>query len=155
MALLQATLTTELQSLGLYGVEADAIDDWTAAFSAYFEDAESNVVSINPAALPAAESAMKGAMVGLSTGGASALQAGILAFWGALVPATAWTTVTAITPPPGLSGLAAAVQDAFDANTVAGNDKNTSMAAIAAKIHPLQLGGTATWPTPVGPQPIL
>lgn len=154
MAMLQTTLADELKALALYDNEPDAIQAWADAFAAYFGDAESNAVIIAPAAIPAAKAAMAGAMTGLSMTGAAALQAGIVAFWGALVPATAWPTTTAITPPPGLSGLAAALQVVFDANTIGGLSKDASMTAIAGAIHPINaVGGTATWPG-LGPQPI-
>jgi hypothetical protein len=154
MAMLQTTLADELQALGLYDNEPDAIQAWADAFAAYFEDAESNAVIIASAAIPAAKAAMVSAMTGLSTAGAAAIQAGIVAFWGALVPATAWLTTTAITPPPGLSGLTAALQAVFDANTTGGLSKDASMTAIAGAIHPINaVGGAATWPG-LGPQPI-
>lgn len=160
MAMLQTTLATELKALALYNDEPSAIQAWADAFANYFqgdgatEGAQSNALYITPAAIPAAKAAMVGAMTGLSTAGAAAIQAGIVAFWGALVPATAWPTTTAITPPPGLSGLAVALQAVFDANTVGGLSKDDSMTAIAGAIHPINaVGGTATWPG-LGPQPI-
>jgi len=51
----QATLKSELVNMDLYGEEAQAVAAWAAAWSAYFADAETNSIQINPLALPAAE----------------------------------------------------------------------------------------------------
>ena len=156
MAMSSAALTTELQGLSMYTVEIDAINAWVTAFSTYFEDASSNGVPIVVAALIPAEAAMAGAMTGLSTAASNAIQAGILAFWGAIIPAVAWPTVLAIVPPTLLSGLSVTLDAVFLSNTNGSLDKNTSMAAIATVIHTANLGGIATWPTPgPGPQPII
>lgn len=155
MALLAATLATELKALDLYDTEAEALTGWAAAYKKYMEGASSNGVPIVAASLVPAEAAFIGAGTGLSTGAATALQAAILAFWGAIVPATAWPTVTVITPPALLSGLATALTSVFTANTEGGLAKDASMEAIATAMHTNSLGGTATWPTPVGPQPII
>lgn len=146
-----STLSTQLKALALYDDESNAISGWTDAFSVYFEGAMSNGLPISGLALPVAETAMKAAMVGkLATDGASALQLGILAFWGALVPATAWTTVTVIAPPILLSGLGAALTTTFSANVIGKLSANDSMTAIAATINLKNQGGLATWPSPVG-----
>lgn len=155
MTLLAATLATELKNTGLYTTEAEAIDAWASAYKTYMLGATSNAIVITPAALDAAKLAMVGALTGLSVNGATALQAGIVAFWGAIVPATAWLTVTVITPPVLLTGLTAALTSVFASNKTGSLSKNDSMDTIAGAIHTNSLGGTATWPTPVGPQPIL
>lgn len=155
MALLSTTLATELKAMDLYDLEADAINAWAAAYKEYMKGATSNGVTIVPVALVPAEAAMVGALTGLSTSGATALQAGIVAFWGAIVPATAWPTVTVITPPPLLAGLGAALTTVFTANMSGALSKDASMDAIATSIHTNSLGGTATWPVPIGPMAIL
>jgi hypothetical protein len=94
-------------------------------------------------------------MTGLSVTGPAAIQAGIVAFWGAIIPATAWTGVTAITPPPPLAGLVASLTLVFAANVAGKKSKDDSMTAIANAIHTANLGGIAAWPLPIGPQPIL
>lgn len=152
MPLSANTLATELKALPVYSSEASALEGWSSAFSTYFEGAISNGVSVNPLALPAAKEAMATAMVNvLSTDGASALQLGIRAFWCALVPVTAWATVTAIAPPILLPGLGAVLSTTFSANVVGKLSANASMTAIAATIHSHNIGGLATWPSPVGP----
>jgi len=142
------TLKSELLSLELFNTEASAISAWANAFRIYFEDAESNLIPISVPALGTPEAAMKGAMTGLSTAGASAIQAGIVAFWGSLTaaPATYFAAATVITPPPGLSGIATALQAIFDTNISSRASKEEAMAAIAGVIHPANLGGTATFP---------
>ena len=162
MALSQAILATELKAMTLYGTEAAAITAWAEAFAAYFEGdgltqgAESRAVYITPAGVALGKSAMALALVGMSGSGngAAKIAAGISAgvgFWNALVaaPAVAWPTVTVITPPAALAGLAAALQSTFDANRAGAKSKNDSMDAIAADIHTACQGGTATWPGPV------
>ncbi|OGO08149.1 MAG: hypothetical protein A2Y61_00245 [Chloroflexi bacterium RBG_13_60_13] len=160
MALNQTTLADELVALDLYDNEPGAIQAWADAFAAFWEGdgvtngAQSNAFYVSPAATPAAKAAMIGAMPGLAVSGAAALQAGIAAFWGALVPPTAWPSTTVITPPPGVANLAAALQTTFDANRDGASSEEDSMSAIAATLYAASLGGTATWSQPLGPQPI-
>jgi len=155
--MLAATLKTNLLAMGLFGTELDAVNAWVDAWTAYFEDAESNAITIVPAALDPAKVAMVGAMSGLSVAGSSAIQSGVVAFWGAIIPATAWPTVTAIVPPSGLSGLAASLDSVFAANIAGEKSAADSYDAIASAMHTVNLGGTAAWPPPPGPgvQPII
>lgn len=158
MVMAAATLADELKGLDLYDVEIDAINAWADAFATYFEDASTNGVPIAPLAIVPAKAAMVGALTGLSTDAATALQVGIVAFWGALVPAVAWPGVLAIVPPVLLSGMGVLLTGVFTANTEGELDKDASMTAIAGVIHTNNLGGIANWPPPpggVGPQPIL
>lgn len=163
MTLSSTTLADELKAMGLFDNEPDAVEEWAEAYKTYMEEATSNLVDIMAVALVPAKAAMVAAMsdtepptgIGLSTSGATAIQAGTLAFWGAIIPSVAWTGVTAITPPVLLSGLATILEGVFTANKNGSLSKNASMNAIAAAIHANSLGGTATWPTPVGPQSIL
>lgn len=158
MALSATTLADELKSMELYSDEASAASAWAASYRAYMEDATSNGIPIVAASLVAAESAMVAGLSGLSTAGATALQTGIQAFWGAIIPAVAWPTVTAITPPVLLAGLSAALTTVFAANIAGSLSKDASMTSIANTIHTNSLGGIAAWPAPptgAGPQPIL
>ena len=161
MAMNLTTLENELKAMALYSTEAAAVTAWADAFAAYFEGdgvtegAESNLVYIVAAAIPAAKAAMAAGLVGMSVSGqgAAKIAAGITAFWGALVPAVAWPTTTLITPPLLLAGLAVALNAVFAANRSGALSKNDSMDAIAAVINTNNQGGTATWPI-IGPQPI-
>lgn len=148
MPLLPTVLASELKSLELYDNELEAINGWAAAYRKYMEGATSNGVTIVPAALIAPELAMVGALGGLSTLAATALQTGILAFWGAIIPAIAWPSTLAITPPALLSGLVASLSGVFSSNTSGLLSKDASMDAIANAIHLASLGGTTTWPGP-------
>lgn len=147
--------------------EATAIQNFADAWDNYFKGASVSGVSAVPAALASAKSAMIGAMTGLSTTGAAAMQAGIIAYWGAVSTgfAAIWlippNTVVAAAPPTGLSGLAAALTTVFATN--AADPTKTigqATAAIAAVLHTTGgLGGIATvQPPPVSapiPTPIL
>lgn len=160
MAMSQSALAAELTATELYDDVADAIQAWADAYAAYFEGngvtegAQSNAVYVASGAIPAAKAAMVAAMGNLASNAAAAIESGIIAFWGALVPATAWPTTTAITPPTLLSGLASTLQSVFDANTNSNATKVTAMGAIAEAVHTASQGGTATWPS-IGPQPII
>lgn len=150
MTMLQATLKSELVNMDLYGDEAQAVVAWAAAWSAYFADAETNGIPIESAALPTAETAMAADLLGISASGAGAgkIQAGIQAWWGAIVatPSAFWPGCILVTPPPGLSGIATALQSAFDANTSGGVTEDAAYNAIAGVLHPANLGGEATFP---------
>lgn len=150
MAMSQTTLKDEMVAMGLFGTEADAIDTWTAAWSAYFADAETNGIPVTPASLPTAESAMAGALAGMSASGAGAqkIQDGITAWWGAVaaVPADFFTGSILITPPPGLSGIKDALQTKFDENRDGKVTEDAAYNAIAGVLHPANLGGIATFP---------
>lgn len=151
MSMAQAILKSELVALGLYGVEAQAVAAWSGAWSAYFADAETNGIPIVPAALPAAEAAMAAALVGMSVDGADKIQAGIQAWWNTMVaaPASFWVGCILIAPPPGLPGISAALQAAFDANISGQVTKDAAYDAIAGVLHPANLGGAATFPGPL------
>ena len=162
MAMSDSTLAAELKAVPLFDNEPDAAAAWANAFDVYFQDAEATAGGpVVPAGLSACKSAMEGALSGMSApgAGAAALQAGILAYWGGIVPATAWATCTGVTPPPGMSALAATLTPVFLANTAPGVTKDQAMDAIAAAIHGVNIvGGIAVFPVPpagIGPQPIL
>jgi hypothetical protein len=150
MARSQTTLKDELVAMGLFGDEADAIDAWTAAWSAYFEDAETNGIPVTPAALPSAEAQMDTAMAGMSEEdkGAQRIQDGITAWWSAMTaaPASFFSGCIAISPPPGLPGIASALQSAFDSNRDGEVTAEQAYQAISAVLHPANVGGQATFP---------
>ncbi len=165
MPLVQATLASELLALEPVGDEAGAIDNLAGAWENYFAGASVLGIPTTGGALAGATTAMKGALVGMSVAGAGAakLQAGIVAFWAvvAVSAATIWATVPpplSATPPPGLGGIAAALTPVFVSNAAGSLSLADSANAVAAVLHPLQLGGIALLPIPPagpGPQPIL
>lgn len=95
---------------------------------------------------------------------AGAFQSGITAWWGAVpaVAAVLWVgeppmapPVLSATPPPGLSGIAAALSTVFAANRAGGLNLPSASDAIAAVLHPLMLGGLAGRGPPPSSSPIL
>lgn len=151
--MVQATLKDEFVTMDLYSDEASAIDAWATAWSNYFSDAETNGIPIQAAALPTAKAAMVAAMVGLSSSGAGAakIQAGIQAWWSAIVssPAAFWPGCTGITPPPGVSSIAAALGSVFASNTSGALSEEDAYNAVAGVLHPNNLGGLAAFPGPL------
>jgi len=152
MAMSSATLKAELVALNLYEDEGDAIAGWSAAFKTYFLDAACNGIPVTPAALVPCEAAMKGAMIGLSLTGAVAIQAGIVAFWGALIPAVAFPPAISLIPPPALAGISTALIPVFLASTTGKLGTDPAMEAISTVIHANNLGGTAAF---IGPPPLV
>lgn len=145
MALSSATLASELDAqVGNVATEAAARTAWAQAWNNYFGHASCGG-TISGLALPAAKSAMASALTGMSSSGASAIQAGIAAWWAALVPATAFAGATVITPPATVSGIAAALASVFTTNNAPGVTKTQALANLAAVLHANGgLGGTAT-----------
>jgi len=149
-------LKSELMGLDLYDNEPDAINAWSTAWKNYFLDAAANGIPVVPSIVDVGVVAMKPAMVGLSMTGAASLQAGIVAFWGALVPAAFATCIT-ITPPPAITGIAAALLPVFYANVAGSLSKDACCLSVATVLHTNNLGGIAIFPalpTPL-PFPIL
>lgn len=161
MTMLPATLASEMESMEPTDQETDAIDRFAAAWETYFYDAMVGAIPVNPGTLAAATTAMKGAMTGMSgqDAGDDAIQAGIIAFWGVVAgsAATIWTTVppcTGATPPPNLATIAATLVGVFTGNTSGELDLAAACNAIAAAIHPLNLGGICAIPPPGAATPI-
>jgi len=160
MALVSATLASSLATLEPTDSVSVAIDRIATAFTNYFGGASVLGALAAPAVLDGApKSAMAGAMGGLNSigGAAGAISAGISAFWSALLglEATIWIMIppTIMIPsttilPPGLGGLTAAIQGAFDANVAAGSDLASAANTLAAAIHGTQLGGTVQTQVP-------
>lgn len=163
MPLVSATLGSELANLVPVDNEPDAINNFATAFDNYFQGATVAGIAVTPGTTAPAKSAMVAAMTGLSTAGAAAIQAGIVAYWTAIVPAapTVWVTVPVALvaiPPPGLSGIAATLASVFSANATANAPLATAANNVAAALHAAQLGGVVVLsPPPPGgtPMPIL
>ena len=159
--MLTTTLAVELENnMAIVDNESDAINNLSAAWEAYFYDASVGGISVNPGSLAAATSAMKTALVGMASNGANAIQLGVTAFWSIVATAapTIWTTVppcTAAMPPPTLGAIGATLNSVFASNVAGELDKTACMNAIAAALHPLNLGGICTIPSPGAPTPIL
>lgn len=179
MSMSASTLATELKNMGLYDNEHDAAAAWADAFSTYFEDAVAGPDPPGPTAgtiavlaLGPAKTAMQevlqgpnpdpAVLDGMSTPNQAAakIQEGIVAFWGALVPAIAWPILppagpcTLITAPSGLTGptgIAIALTSTFLTNTNDKKSKDDALDAIANDIHSRNgTGGVATFPPTVG-----
>lgn len=150
MAMLSATLKSELLSLGLYETEAAAISGWAEAFDNYFQDAESNGIPVTPSSTAVAKAAMAAAMTGLSTAGATALATAITAYWTSLAstPGAIFAGATAITPPALLANIQTDLETVFAANISGSASKDAAMEAIANALHVDNQGGTATFPGP-------
>lgn len=156
MALNQDTLRAQLVAMPNVDNEPAARANMASAFDVYFRGASVAPVMAASAALTPARTAMQAALVGLSVpgNGATAIQAGIVAYWGAVVASAAviWVhspPVLSVTPPPSLSTLASVLAPLFTSLTAAKLSKAECCAQLAAAIHTLQLGGQAA----VGPPP--
>ena len=160
MSLSSTTLATALKTLALYDNEAAAAAAWANAFHTYFLEAEAGLAgNIDSDGLINCVSSMTSGLSGMSNPGqgATKIQQGITAYWNAILYAIAWLTCTGITIPPSLSGLVAALQPVFDANTAPGITKDQAMDNIAGVLHTANLGGIAQFPPPpsgIGPQAI-
>ncbi len=160
MPLNPSTLANQLKNMTPTKSEIEAIGKFTDAYIAFMsESSVGGLVPIVPSALQGTpKTACMAAMTGLSTTGAVAIQTGLLAFWGAMVPlaATLYPTATLIVPPIPLSTLAPLLITVFAANTLAKLSLNDSCVAVASVIYTASLGGLATIPTPTPtPLPIL
>ncbi len=71
------------------------------------------------------------------------------------MPSACWPATAAVTPPPGLAGLPAALQTVFLANMSGALSAELACQAVADVLHGVLQGGLAVWPDPVGAQPIL
>lgn len=160
MPLNPTTLANQLVNMTPTTSELTAIGRFTDAYIAFIsESSVGGIVPIVPAGLQGTpKSACIAAMTGLSVNGATAIQNGLLAFWGAMVPLTAtlYPTSTLLVPPVPLASLAPLLVNVFAANTSAQLDLNASCQAVASVIYTASLGGLATIPTPTPtPTPIL
>lgn len=93
-------------------------------------------------------------LTSVATPFSAALQAGIIAFWGALAaPGAYGPTCLSVAPPPGLAGISASLLSAFAANTNGRLDKFQSAQAIANIIMPAHVGGVASIQAGAAPVP--
>ena len=146
MTMTSTKLMTELKGMGLFEDEASAINAWVDAWAEYFKGSQAGTVPFNVLSIEAPKAAMAGAMDGLSTAGASAIQAGITAFWGVLMatPPSYYAGATVIAPPPGLPTISADLQLVFDNNRDTEATADAAYDAIASDLHTNNSGGTAT-----------
>lgn len=160
MTLLSTTLTSGLESMEPTDDETTAIDNFASAWEDYFSDASVAGVVTTPGTLTAAVTALKGGMTGVSNGDAATLiQSAITTFWAVVggSAATIWVTappVLSVTPPPGLTGIAAALTAVFAANTSGELDLAACADAVAAALHTTQTGGIAAQGPPPTSGPI-
>lgn len=167
MPMASATLASGLSGMSPVDNEAGAISNFVSAWDSYFAQSQVGAVVATPGSYAAGLTAMQSSMAGLSTSGnaATAIQAGVIAFWStiAALATTIWITapivlVPPIVPPPGLSGIGAALQAAFTSNTSGSASLADSANAIATAIHAANLGALvpgSTPPAPPAPLPIL
>lgn len=163
MALIASKLASGLGGLVPVEFEAQAISNFASAWDSYFAGASVNGVPIQRAAYQSALSALRGALVGMNApnAGPAKIQSAVTAFWTALAPLgpTLWLLPPSVitpplTPPPGLGGIAGALQNAFTANAQNENATLASCAqAVAAALHSAGgLGGIAiVQPPPTAP----
>jgi hypothetical protein len=150
MPLTPAALSTELQSIqnAKPPNEPAAIQAFSVVFNNYMLNSGANGIPLVPAQAELARLAMVPAMTGLNTAGAASIQAGCVAYWGALNVPGSYGASIAVAPPPGIAGLAAALLAVFPVNVAGALETAPACDAIAAAWHPLMLGGTATFPGP-------
>jgi hypothetical protein len=104
---------------------------------------------------------MRAALTGITTAdnAATTIQTAIIAFWGVVAgsAATIWPPALSATPPPGVGGIAAALNGVFASNTAGDLALAAAAQLVATAIHGTQSGAIAIYPPPpanVGPMPI-
>jgi hypothetical protein len=143
--------------------EPEAISNFVSAWDGYFSGASVNGIPIQRAAYQPALAALRGSLVGMSAPGAgpAKIQSAITAFWSALGPLgpSLWVLAPAVitpplSPPPGLGGIAGALQGVFTSNAQNEHATLASCAqAIASALHSAGgVGGIAiVQPPPTAP----
>jgi hypothetical protein len=154
MALLQNTLATELQRLVPVNTAAQGISNFAIAWENYFRMATVAGIPVTEGSLTTALDALESSMAGLISNVALAIQSGIQSFWAGVASSCAliWPTtplLILVTPPPLLGMIATSLTPVFANNINSDLSLENSTAAIAAVLHPLQLGGIAV----IGPPP--
>jgi hypothetical protein len=148
MAFSSATLSTQLQAIS-GSTEAAARVSWSGAWATYFAGAVAGAVpfTTNPTHIATARAAMEAAMVGLSVSGqgAAKIQAGIIAWWDALVANAAnyFAGASSITKPSGLTSIASNMGPILTSNKNTAASASVACGAIAAQIHADNGGGSA------------
>lgn len=151
MAMVEATLATELQNLTPTSTESSAITALVDAYATYAADAEA-ATPIKSTGIDLGKTAMASALSGMSASGAglTIIPNAILAFWNGVAAglATSFDGATAISAPPHatLETLFAATAAA---NTSGSKTLIEATEAIAADMHANAIvGGTVTTPGP-------
>lgn len=150
------TLANGLSNNPNVQTETEAINNFVSAWISYFNGASASGIPISSSAVQSAGNVMKSAMTGLSKTGPAAIQSGIVAFWGALVPQFAVlfnippNVPTLLTPPPAISALAPLLLTVFTSNTGGKLDVQTANKNIASVIHTAQTGAIYALTTPAG-----
>lgn len=146
MPLIPTVLASGIEKIEDSESEAQAIQRWADAWNDYMSSAAAGAVPLSPSAAGVARAAMLQSMTGLSTTGAAAIQSGITAYWGTLagMAAIAFTGATALTPPPGLGGIAAILLGVFSTNVVDQAPRPVAAQKIGTALHSANLGGIAT-----------
>jgi len=163
MVMLSSDLADGFAELAPTSNASSAITALADAWEAYFVEATVGPTQIVAGTLTAAKASMVTALADLNTpaGGAAAIQAGIVAWWGVVTPAAAviWAgntpPVLSATPPPSLATIAAVLVPVFASNTASSLSAQGAATAIAAALHPLNLGAIAAVGPPAGTVPIL
>lgn len=158
MPMLQTELATQINNIQLDLNETICANAWANGWIEYFSYSSVGIIPCIKTALEGIpKTLMLSALSGLSTAGASALQAAIIAFWGGISANSTlvFPTVTSIVPPPGLFGINAALLPIFVANTTGKLSKIDSANAISFVLHSLNLGGTAVIASVPPPVPII
>ena len=162
MALVQTTLASGLANLIPADAEADAIEEIAKAWEAYFAGASVLGSAITAGVYEPALAVLRSSLAGLSNADAAQkIQDSISAFWSALAPIAPalWVmppnvAAAPIVPPPGISGMRAALQTVFNGNRSASLGLEASAANIASVLAANGgLGGTVTIvpPPPASP----
>jgi hypothetical protein len=165
MALSAATLKAGFEALEPTNAVAEATARLATAFDDYFVQSQAGPIAVAPGSTAGAKSAMQSALSGVNAPNAAAtvLAAAISTYWStaAAAAATIWVAVppaVSATPPPGLSGLQAAIEGAFAANLASEASLSDAAETLANAIHATQSGGICVFPPPssggIGPQPI-
>jgi hypothetical protein len=156
MALSQATLAFELQTMAPTSTPGVAEIRLATAYGVYMKVATAGVVpiitsAINSLAVPAMTSAMTFVPGASAAGGAAVVTAGLTAFWGAMVaaPPAFFALATVITPPP-FGTLTAELTAVFVNNVATNADLIDATEAMAKPLHLQTVGlGSATFPGPI------
>lgn len=153
MALVEATLATQIQTMTPTATPGVAEARLAAAYGVYMKGALAGAVPIVAAAVDStAVPAMAGAMAftagATAAAGAAVIQGGLVAFWAAMVaaPAVFFSGATVVTPPT-FAALSSALLATFAANLAPGTTLADASAALASALHAATVGqGSATFP---------
>lgn len=150
MAMVQATLATQLQNMTNIDVEATAITNLVNAYGTFSSAATGNGIPLTPAGVTLGKTAMQGALVGMSADGAgiTKIPNACVAFWGAVCTsfAVSFPGSIAATPPPHAS-LASAFAALMPTNTAGDVTLAQAAQSIAAIMYTDAIaGGTVTLP---------